>query len=317
MKRSQIETLLQRWMAEGLIEPRQAEAILARYPLHSTSKTLTLIFAVIGVGCLILGLTLYISSNWEAIPDLAKLIALLALLTLTGILAIESHSRNRPTYLRETAYAATAILPLLTLALITQTFHIYGDLSHLFLVWAIALVPLTLLSLSTAVWCFQILAFQLYFLSHQFHYLTNNSWLESQILFAVVLALISQLWRLSPSQHHRYIGEYWALLSGFTACYIHGFVSSRNWWFLIAAVALLVLIYSVNKSRPHLLNLALLFLALIMIAFFFHYIYSYLYTALGFMIAGFFILATTWAWWSLHKLVARKSSQSEPPTPSK
>lgn len=70
---------IERWVAEGLVSPVQAETIRKRYPEEAAGVAWsTVLFPALGAVTIGLGVVLLVAYNWDAIPRLGK-IAVLAL----------------------------------------------------------------------------------------------------------------------------------------------------------------------------------------------------------------------------------------------
>lgn len=66
------------WRREGLVSDITAAAILQRYPVLSKKSTFITILTILGAVLVGLGTLLFVGANWQAIPNLFKLLLILA-----------------------------------------------------------------------------------------------------------------------------------------------------------------------------------------------------------------------------------------------
>ncbi|MFQ5525472.1 MAG: DUF2157 domain-containing protein [Thermoanaerobaculia bacterium] len=144
-----------KWVKRGLVGPAQAASLYRNYGLEPPVTTApakpaadprTLVRAVLTLGAVLIGLgvILFVASNWEKIPDAAKIAGSLVLTLAALFLADRLESAGKP------RSAATSYLVALfgiggVLLLIAQTYHIVADSYLLPLVWGGLCVPVGLL----------------------------------------------------------------------------------------------------------------------------------------------------------------------------
>jgi len=138
------------WVKEGIINSSQANAILARYKLAKPGsvedKHSKLVFAVSVLGALLIGLGMmvFVASNWQAIPAFLKL-GILYGTTFTAYFAgwkIGIDTKKFPK-LGDALLFLGSIMVGVTLALTAQIFNIEANFTRFFLIWFIAIAPLS------------------------------------------------------------------------------------------------------------------------------------------------------------------------------
>lgn len=145
MRNNLLRRETRRWLDEGLIEPFQAERILNRYGTSLDAAGPSSLGLLTGLAGLFAGLALLllVSANWEQLPRLVRyagLLSLTALLNGWGVLRLVRHgSGGGLLFLGGFAYGASIML-------IGQMYHLGEHFPNGLLLWALGLVPLTLLS---------------------------------------------------------------------------------------------------------------------------------------------------------------------------
>lgn len=145
MRKNLLRREARRWLDEGLIEPFQAERILSRYGTSLDAAGPSALGLLTGLAGLFAGLALLllVSANWEQLPRLARfagLVAVTAVLNGWGVLRLaRTGSGGGLLFLGGFAYGASIML-------IGQMYHLGEHFPNGLLLWALGLVPLTLLS---------------------------------------------------------------------------------------------------------------------------------------------------------------------------
>lgn len=300
MNQTHLKPHLEAWTREGLIQPAQAEAILARYPVTGRNYWMVA-FAVIGSVLILGGIILLISSNWQNIPPLMKMAGLLALLAASTITAVESQRRGMHRAWWECASLGAAVFPLLGLMLISQIFHVQGKPTGLILVWTLATAALPLLTRSVSAWVVQILALMSLlicaiddrFLGARYSF---EQWCLAWIAFGGLLAFASQLWARAGLRIQRDVGEFWGVLTVFIAAYVLGF-DVDAWfglWLLVFLGALGLIWRGTTTARPHQVNVGFVMVALVILSTFFRLVGTMAHTGLIFIAGGGMIILTVW-----------------------
>lgn len=139
-------------LREGLITPEQAERIKARYAGGPEGSGRMMLFTALIGGLLVgLGLILVVAHNWNELPRAAR--TLLAFLpVVAGMVAIAWGLARRPgsAAWREGGAAFLACALCACIALLSQIYHIEGELSGYLLTCALLVLPLLYLPGSLA-----------------------------------------------------------------------------------------------------------------------------------------------------------------------
>jgi uncharacterized membrane protein len=145
MRKNLLRRETRRWVDEGLVEPFQAERILNRYGTSLNDAGPSALGLLTGLAGLFAGLALLllVSANWEQLPRLARfagLVTLTAVLNGWGVLRLaRAGSGGGLLFLGGFAYGASIMLT-------GQMYHLGEHFPNGLLLWALGLVPLTLLS---------------------------------------------------------------------------------------------------------------------------------------------------------------------------
>lgn len=145
MRNNLLRRETRRWVDEGLVEPFQAERILNRYGTSLNDAGPSALGLLTGLAGLFAGLALLllVSANWEQLPRLARfagLVTLTAVLNGWGVLRLaRAGSGGGLLFLGGFAYGASIMLT-------GQMYHLGEHFPNGLLLWALGLVPLTLLS---------------------------------------------------------------------------------------------------------------------------------------------------------------------------
>ena len=145
MRKNLLRRETRRWVDEGLVEPFQAERILNRYGTSLSDAGPSALGLLTGLAGLFAGLALLllVSANWEQLPRLARftgLVTLTAALNGWGVLRLARNgSGGGLLFLGGFAYGASIMLT-------GQMYHLGEHFPNGLLLWALGLVPLTLLS---------------------------------------------------------------------------------------------------------------------------------------------------------------------------
>ena len=145
MRKNLLRRETRRWVDEGLVEPFQAERILNRYGTSLNDTAPSALGLLTGLAGLFAGLALLllVSANWEQLPRLARfagLVTLTAVLNGWGVLRLaRAGTGGGLLFLGGFAYGASIMLT-------GQMYHLGEHFPNGLLLWALGLVPLTLLS---------------------------------------------------------------------------------------------------------------------------------------------------------------------------
>ncbi|MDR6758574.1 putative membrane protein [Mycoplana sp. BE70] len=149
MYRGRLERDLGVWAEKGLIDQTTAGRLLAEYDQRESSFSLGRVLMVIAALLLGGAVLLLIAANWEAIPRVARLIGIVALIWSAHLAA--ALLRNRDALrLSEAVLVAGLLLFGGAIALVGQMYHLSGDATEASLVWFAGAVVAALLYRSIA-----------------------------------------------------------------------------------------------------------------------------------------------------------------------
>ncbi|MGY5805941.1 DUF2157 domain-containing protein [Rhizobium sp. LEGMi12c] len=137
MYRGRLERDLKVWTDKGLVDAGTAKAILSEYDGRQTSFSAGRVLTIIAAVLLGLAILLFISANWEALPRIARLLGLVAMIWGFYLAAANLLARGR-------SILAAGLLILGTLsfggamALVGQMYNLSGDELRMMIVWFIA-----------------------------------------------------------------------------------------------------------------------------------------------------------------------------------
>lgn len=137
MYRARLKRDIDRWMAKGLISEREAHAMLLEHDSQASSFSIGGVLLILSAVLLSAAILLLVAANWQAIPRLVKVSAVITLIWgfhCGGAVALALGRRA----------AGQALLVLGTatfgggLALVGQLYHLSGEPLDLFYVWIAA-----------------------------------------------------------------------------------------------------------------------------------------------------------------------------------
>ncbi len=133
------------WVTEGIVDEDTARALRGRYPPTSEAdarKALSVVFAVIGLGLIVLGTIVVAAFNWEDIPRVARVsLAFVPLVSSYGIAVFSFLRRyDRPAW-REASCVAAILGFAACAGLLSQIYQIRGDAQDLILLSAALALP--------------------------------------------------------------------------------------------------------------------------------------------------------------------------------
>ncbi|MFH0892094.1 MAG: DUF2157 domain-containing protein [Candidatus Falkowbacteria bacterium] len=137
---------LNSWVEKSIITSEQRALMLEDLSHESVTGKLFKIFAVIGALFIGIGIILMISSNWEYLPKIVKLVLILAMpiVSLGGGVYL---SQTKPDYIKigDALIIVGTLLIGASIALLGQLYHLDGSISGLLLWWFILSLPVMLL----------------------------------------------------------------------------------------------------------------------------------------------------------------------------
>jgi uncharacterized membrane protein len=140
------ENQIKQWLKEGTITKKQADKMLAdSAPVDSEEKSNNFVYIIATIGAILIfvGFAWLIAKNWHQIPSLFKVFILvcstLAAFTFGVMLKQKEHEG-----VGRALIALGALLFILSLFLISQTYHLASSIQHyawiLFLAWTVILI---------------------------------------------------------------------------------------------------------------------------------------------------------------------------------
>ncbi len=136
---------IEQWIREGTITKEQADKMLrdiSMYRKKQSSNKLITALSTIGAVLIGIGVILFIASNWQQMPNIAKVLVLL------GSTAGSYYKGYILKYQRQTLVKVGAALIFLgallfgaTIFLIAQMYHINANTHTLLLIWLIGILP--------------------------------------------------------------------------------------------------------------------------------------------------------------------------------
>ena len=139
--------------AIGVVDGETAAKIRRHYGELSQvpgSKIALTVFTILGSLLVGVGIILLLAHNWENLSRAVRVV--LSFLPLLAAQAIAFHVRRKPAPFRGALEGAGLFLSLAiaaSIALVGQTYHIYGDLGNFLLTWGLLILPLIYLFRST------------------------------------------------------------------------------------------------------------------------------------------------------------------------
>ncbi|WP_440953628.1 DUF2157 domain-containing protein [Methanococcoides sp. FTZ1] len=188
------------WNKEGIVDADQAKTILSRYGLDEVTSglekvnrkkdTSQLITALSILGALLIGIgaILFVASNWQKIPTIAKMVLLLGT-TYTTYFAGWEFKFNRRTHpkMGDALLFLASLFVGATIFLTAQIFHVNSNSHWLLLVWFLAILPFGYAFNSRIILSLNIFTFALWiaFYISQARYLSMSSF-EIFMLYLLV-----------------------------------------------------------------------------------------------------------------------------------
>lgn len=232
------EQKLKQWQQAGLLEQETAEQILAFEKRQPAPKKLPLLL-MIGLIFFSLAIFSFIAANWQAIPDLAKVMLMLALMWLFYSIAYFSEKKafGNPLLFRVIGLAMFGA----TLLVTAQTFHF--PLANSILPWAMFLAALAHLFYWKHL-IYSVIGF-FFGASVLLSFMPDIGWLEWAIFIAITLA-----WFYFRKEFASVVFS-WILLfaSGFMLWGLVDYDSSLWPIWTLFALVLLLLAVPENKQR--------------------------------------------------------------------
>ncbi|ANL46577.1 hypothetical protein AMC87_CH01887 [Rhizobium phaseoli] len=192
MYRGRLERDLSLWVGKGLLGEETAGVLLAEYDSRPASFSLGRVLMALAAVLLAAAVLLVVASNWEAIPRLVRVGAILALIWAVHVAAALMLARGA-------AAAAGGLLVIGAMSfggaisLVGQMYHLSGDEQTVMYLWfAIAAVSAVLFRSGAVVVVAGFLSwasFAVYLENHDTHWIGLDPWM-APIMAVIVIALV-------------------------------------------------------------------------------------------------------------------------------
>ncbi|MFB2606542.1 DUF2157 domain-containing protein, partial [Rhizobium phaseoli] len=189
MYRGRLERDLSLWVGKGLLGEETAGALLAEYDGRPASFSLGRVLMALAVVLLAAAVLLVVASNWEAIPRLVRVGAILALIWAVHIAAALMLARGA-------AAAAGGLLVIGAMSfggaisLVGQMYHLSGDEQTVMYLWfAIATISAILFRSGAVVVVAGFLSwasFAVYLENHDTHWIWLDPWMAPVMAVIVI-----------------------------------------------------------------------------------------------------------------------------------
>ena len=295
--------MTERWREAGLISGEQAHQILEFENDRASGRTFAAIAAVAGV-LIVAGIILIVAANWNAIGNLTKLVLLLALQAGVFLGAMQADRRGLRTAWRELLWLVAASVPLAALALVSQMFHVHGDIHVLFAAWLLLILPLPFLTASLSTWVALIAASFCFFTAWVVQWDYPREVVSEFIYplffcaYGVALAAVSRLWLLVGDWQRHAVGRYLGVLTALIAGYVLGFFVEA-WpltWLGLFVICCALIHFGFKSGRANEVNAAFFTIFLIIFGTYLRLLGSMRNTGLVFIGGGLLLLALMWLW---------------------
>jgi uncharacterized membrane protein len=145
MRDPRLSEALPELLRDGLLDPQQVERIRAKYavPDERSGTRMLLLLAILGSLLVGLGIILIVAHNWDDLPRSARtVLAFLPVLLGQGLLAFAVLRRPEVVAWREGSALLLACGLCASVALISQIYHIHGELEGYLLLCCALILPL-------------------------------------------------------------------------------------------------------------------------------------------------------------------------------
>lgn len=232
------------WVRDGLITVEQRTGVLARYPDSPTEGSrYVAILALVGGALFIIGVSLVIKSNWEALGDWTKIVGLVTLLL--GCQVAGWRCKIAPGHyprVGDAFFMAGAVSFLLGIALVSQIFHLNSRPPNGVLLWWVGIAALPWLVRAKGMQFVSVVGLTTWLFMELG---AEDSWIklcslhsgDAFIVFAAAAFLIGTAWygfgaALRPGERSDFAGlhETVGLVIASAGLYLVGFAWSAHHW---------------------------------------------------------------------------------------
>ncbi|MBE6450053.1 MAG: DUF2157 domain-containing protein [Alphaproteobacteria bacterium] len=134
---------IKKWQKAGLISQTQADEILNPKPKHLISIASSLLY--LGVGCIVLGVIALIAANYDKIPPMVRLLTTFSAFIGCNLGVYYAYSQKKSLALEGFIIASIGLIGAL-IGLISQTFHLDGNVGNALFIWTVLALPFIILS---------------------------------------------------------------------------------------------------------------------------------------------------------------------------
>lgn len=239
---SKITKHLNEWLKNGFINEDQLKSIEAYEAAKQKTPWIFTAILILGAFCIGLGIISVIAANWADILDVVKLTVNFLLLSLSGYLVYTFKIKNKSAYF-EAAVILFVIQCLASIGLISQIYHLKGDLFQALGLWLFITAPIAMYSRTVFLPVAWVIG--LYMTLVDFFISQNGLDLTSPLSFVMITLIFACLVQASMYLEHR-LWSY-SYLAGLVLSIIPSiytleyfdpyFKHSQFYWFAILALA--------------------------------------------------------------------------------
>jgi uncharacterized membrane protein len=168
-------------VSKGILTPEAAENLRRHYGVPESTlgtRTVLLIFGVIGVILVGLGVILILAHNWESLSKITRLLIAVALLLLSQIISgLTLYKKQDSLVWRESAGTFQFLMIGASMALVGQTYHLTEDTDAFLRTWLLLSLPVIYLLSSRSVGIFYTLGLTAWTTGSSFSLESQWSWL--------------------------------------------------------------------------------------------------------------------------------------------
>ncbi|NVK22793.1 MAG: DUF2157 domain-containing protein [Kangiellaceae bacterium] len=142
------------WQAQGLVSSESQQSILAQYQIVQEEKSQLASILLVVLGAILIGggVILLFAHNWDQLgKGVRTLLSFLPLLLAQALCWYALKFQSKSSALRESSSVFLFFSIASSIALIGQTYHIYGDLERFVLTWVLLSIPIIYVMRSSAI----------------------------------------------------------------------------------------------------------------------------------------------------------------------
>ena len=178
-------------VAKGIVAPETAAALRQHYGPLPAERSRLLVFGLLGGGLIGLGIILLIANNWEMLNRGWRLALSMTLLLVAQGFAVFGHKKQLDLSWLEGAALFWAAMTGVTLALVSQTYHLSENTSAFLLAWLLLVLPIAYLLNSAMVAAAVVVLATVW--AGTTHWSGDDGWVWG--LYLLLGPLVWRLWR--------------------------------------------------------------------------------------------------------------------------